>query len=218
MVGLRTFRILVQVHRHRYSFTFSSKGYDNHKWAWSVNDVMSGSDGPENLKILKKSQLGFDLGQCRKTVALSAIEAESWSWGLTIMVRSWVRQCCWEVEYRPWFWDIDIGPWNASSVWVLLTLYDYEILLRIVSLLVSKNRTHKIIIKRLYVNERVRLCFCLRICTVVIDGLWLCLYSNRYITIFLKNFSSNNWPSSWNLQINRVFHVESLPRLTYLNR
>ena len=31
------------------------------KRAWSVNDVMPGSDGPENLKILKKSQMGSTL-------------------------------------------------------------------------------------------------------------------------------------------------------------
>ena len=27
------------------------------KWSWSVDDVMPGRDGPENLRILKKSQL-----------------------------------------------------------------------------------------------------------------------------------------------------------------
>ena len=31
-----------------------------------MNDVMPGSDGPENLKILKKSQLGVDFGPCRQ--------------------------------------------------------------------------------------------------------------------------------------------------------
>ena len=31
-----------------------------------VDDVMSGSDGPENLKILKNSHLGVDLGPCRQ--------------------------------------------------------------------------------------------------------------------------------------------------------
>ena len=43
----------------------------------SVNDVMPGSNGPENSKILKKSQLGVDLGPCRQRVGLSAIEADS---------------------------------------------------------------------------------------------------------------------------------------------
>ena len=41
------------------------KGYDNHhchnkppdrKWGLSMDDVMPGRDGPENLRILKKSQ------------------------------------------------------------------------------------------------------------------------------------------------------------------
>ena len=44
------------------SFTLARKGYDNHhchnkppdsKWGWSVDDVMPGGDGPENLRILK---------------------------------------------------------------------------------------------------------------------------------------------------------------------
>ena len=35
-----------------------------------MNDVMPRSDGPENLKILKKSQLGVDFGPCRQTVGL----------------------------------------------------------------------------------------------------------------------------------------------------
>ena len=42
-----------------------------------MNDVMPGSDGPENLKILKKGQLKVDIGPCRQTVGLSAIEADS---------------------------------------------------------------------------------------------------------------------------------------------
>ena len=42
-----------------------------------MNDVLPGSDGPENLKILKKSQLGVDCGPCRQTVGFSAIEANS---------------------------------------------------------------------------------------------------------------------------------------------
>ena len=44
---------------------------------WSVNDVMPRSDGPENLKILKKSQLGVDCERCRQTVGLSTSMADS---------------------------------------------------------------------------------------------------------------------------------------------
>ena len=44
---------------------------------WSVNDVIPGSDGPENLKILKKRQFGVDFGPCRLTFGLSASMADS---------------------------------------------------------------------------------------------------------------------------------------------
>ena len=39
-----------------------------------MNDVMLGND--ENLKILKKGQLGIDCGACRQTVGLSASIAD----------------------------------------------------------------------------------------------------------------------------------------------
>ena len=42
-----------------------------------MNDVMPGSDSPENMKILKKGQLGVDFGLCRQTVGLSASMADS---------------------------------------------------------------------------------------------------------------------------------------------
>ena len=35
---------------------------------WSVDDVMPGRDGPENLRILKKSQLRVEIGPWRQTV------------------------------------------------------------------------------------------------------------------------------------------------------
>ena len=35
---------------------------------------MPGSDGPENLKILKRGQLKVDFGPCSQRVGLSAIE------------------------------------------------------------------------------------------------------------------------------------------------
>ena len=64
--GFELFGFRVQVHCRWYSFTLEHKGYDNHhchnktpdrKWGWSVDDVILGKDGPENLGILKKSQL-----------------------------------------------------------------------------------------------------------------------------------------------------------------
>ena len=35
---------------------------------WSVDDIMPGRDGPENLRILKKNQLGDEIGPWRQTV------------------------------------------------------------------------------------------------------------------------------------------------------
>ena len=37
---------------------------------------MPGRDGPENLRILKNSQLKVDIGSCRETVEFSAIGPE----------------------------------------------------------------------------------------------------------------------------------------------
>ena len=60
------------MHKIGSSFTLVCKGYDNHhchnkpsdrKWGWNVGDVMPGRDGPENLRILKKSQLRLDHGE-----------------------------------------------------------------------------------------------------------------------------------------------------------
>ena len=68
------FGLRAQVHNQLVQFTLARKGYDNHhchnkplvrKWGWSVDDIMPGKDAPENLRILKKSQLRLDHG-CRK--------------------------------------------------------------------------------------------------------------------------------------------------------
>ena len=67
-------------------FTLGRKGYDNHhchyklpdrKCSWSVDDVMPGRDGPENLRILKKSQLKVEIGPWNRVVGESAIESKS---------------------------------------------------------------------------------------------------------------------------------------------
>ncbi len=39
---------------------------------------MPRSDGPENLKILKKRQLGVDFGPCRQTFAVGIFEVSPW--------------------------------------------------------------------------------------------------------------------------------------------
>ena len=41
---------------------------------------------------LDKHELGVDFGPCKQIVGLSANEADSWSWGPTMMVlRSWIK-------------------------------------------------------------------------------------------------------------------------------
>ena len=45
---------------------------------WSVDDVVPGRDGPENLKVLKNSQLKVDIGPWWQIVEFSAIGAESY--------------------------------------------------------------------------------------------------------------------------------------------
>ena len=144
---------------------------------------MPGSDGHENLKILKKSQLGVDFGPCRQTVGLSAIEAGSWSWGLTMMVRSWVRQWCWEVGVWPGSWEFEVGPWKTIVEFLTLgqrfgfrplkdvvSIVWCEIILRIVSLVMSKNWSQKLI-KRLYLNNG---------CACVFESAYCVLYLYMY--------------------------------------
>ena len=41
----------------------------------SVDDDMPERDGPENLRILKKSQLRVEIGPCRQTIEFSAVAA-----------------------------------------------------------------------------------------------------------------------------------------------
>ena len=67
-------------------------------WLEYMNNVMPESDGPENLKILKNNQLGVDFGQCWQTVGLSAIEAYSWSWVPTMVLRSFKNRLSPSVE------------------------------------------------------------------------------------------------------------------------
>ena len=48
---------------------------------WSVDDVMPRRDGPENLRILKKSELKVDIGPCRQTIKFSAMKSSSRGFG-----------------------------------------------------------------------------------------------------------------------------------------
>ena len=151
-----------------------------------MNDIIPRSDGSENLKILKKSQLRVDCGRCRQTV-----EVGVWPW-------------CWEVGVWPGSWDFEVGPWKTIveflplghrvGFWPLkdvVSIVWYERLLRIVSLLVSKNRSQKLI-NGSYLNNGVACVFESAYCvlyfpvfaciTVVIDiiELWLQYTTQRH--------------------------------------
>ena len=76
-LGFELFRSRAQVYSQLEQFTLARKRYDNHhchnkppdrKWDWSMDDVMPGRDGPENLRILKKSQLRVEIGPWRQKV------------------------------------------------------------------------------------------------------------------------------------------------------
>ena len=62
------------------SFTLARKGYDNHYYhnkppdSWSKEGVMPGRDGPENLRILKKSQLEFEIRPYGRESRVPAID------------------------------------------------------------------------------------------------------------------------------------------------
>ena len=82
-LGFELFESLSSGHSHWGSFTLMRKGYNNHyfhnkppnrKWGWSVDEVMPGRDGPENLRILKKSQLRVEIGPWWQRIEFSVIE------------------------------------------------------------------------------------------------------------------------------------------------
>ena len=61
-LGFELFGLRVQVYSQLVLFTLARKGYDNNlchnkpperKWGWSMEDVILGRDGSENLRILK---------------------------------------------------------------------------------------------------------------------------------------------------------------------
>ena len=69
------FGLRAQVYNQLVQFMLALKGYDNHhyhnklpdsKWDRSVDDLMPERDGPENLRILKKSQLRVETGPWRQ--------------------------------------------------------------------------------------------------------------------------------------------------------
>ena len=79
-MGFELFGLRALVYSQLVQFTLVRKGYDNHhcnnkppdrKWGWSVDDIMPGRDGPENLRILKKRELRIETGPRRQRAELS---------------------------------------------------------------------------------------------------------------------------------------------------
>ena len=63
-----------------------------------MNDVMPGSDGSKNLKILKRSQLGVDFGPLRQTVEVEDLrlghagrQLSFCHWGREVSSLPWSR-------------------------------------------------------------------------------------------------------------------------------
>ena len=124
------------------------------EWGWSVDDVMPRRDGPENSRILKKSQLEVEIGPWRQTVGDSAIESKSWVFRTSTgrdELRSWTPR------------DVPNICGGGSIIWLRKTFKNC------VSLLVSMNCCKKL--TNAFVPEtRVRLyCICI----------WL--YMNMYM-------------------------------------
>ena len=146
---------------------------------WSVNDVIPRSDGPENLKILKKSQLAVDFWPCRLTVGLSASMTNSWIWGTTMKLRSWglamvLRSWVLTMKLRNWDWTTRYGERLdvVSIVWLRKTFKNC------VSLPVSKNRNQKLI-NGSYLNIGKFACVFAYVNVLLLSiCLWLWLYNS----------------------------------------
>ena len=76
-LGFELFGLRVQVHCHWVQFYARAQRIwqspfviinPRKEMGWSVDDVMPRRDGPENLRILKKSQLRVEIGLWRQTV------------------------------------------------------------------------------------------------------------------------------------------------------
>ena len=168
------------------------------RWSWEFEDF-------------EKSQLGVDFGPCRQTVGLSANETNSWSWGLTMMVKSWIRLWCWEVGVRPGSWDFEVGLWKTivefpqlehrvgfrplkdvvSIVWLRKTFNNC------VSLLVSRNRSQKSeLINGSYLNNRVACVFKSTYCIMYLPELYSSVCC--ICTVGLISLQSSLWLWQYN--------------------
>ena len=144
---------------------------------------MPESDGPENLKILKKRQLGVDCGPCRQTIELlplgqrmefSAIELSFLPFATAVkFFGSRLAKINWEQTPR----NVPNVGGVVSIVWLRKTFKNF------ISLLVSKNWSQKLI-NGSYLNNGV---------TCVFDYIWfsicICIaiqHKERIKIYFLK--------------------------------
>ena len=117
------------------------------------------------------------------------VGARTWRW--EVAVRPW----CWEVRTRPWCWevrpgswDFEVGQWKKIVEFLplghrvgfrplknVVSIVWYEKLLRIVSVLMSKNRSQKLI-NGLYLNNGVASIFVSAYCVLYFPVFVLYLY------------------------------------------
>ena len=151
MVGLWTIQLLVQMHRHWVQFCTPNCHNKPHigngagVWMTSCLEAMV----LRIWRFWKKSQFGVDCRPGRRQFCLCH-GFESWKvdFGLSV-----IEADGWEVELRPWCWEVGVRP-----VW-------YERLLRIVSLSLSLLVSKKVqkFNKHSYLNNGVACVFVLQL-------------------------------------------------------
>ena len=100
------------------------------KWGWCVDDTMLGRDGPENLRILKKSQLRVEIGPWRRELGIRPLSRR------VEFLGSLPAEMNWDLKHHKMGRTLGVG---VSIVWLRKTFKNC------VSLLVSKNRSQKLI-------------------------------------------------------------------------
>ena len=123
-LGLELFTLRVQVHCHWVQFYARPQGMWQSPFA-IINpqtgmDIMPGRDGPENLRILKKSQLRWDHGGR----ALSFLPL----WRQSSFFGSWPAEMNWDLRHHKMRWALGWGQNSKNCV----------------SLFVSKNRSQEL--------------------------------------------------------------------------
>ena len=166
------FGLRAQVYSQLMQFMLARKGYDNHhchnkppdrKWGRNVEDVRPGRDGPENLRILKKSQLRLDHG---------GRELSFCHWGIELSFLPLRRRLSFSgLGRRKWIEILNITRcaarwWGQHSK-------------NCISLLVPPLTEVKKFVNRSYLKQQSPPVFC--VCIYIV--LLLRLISSRYTTI-----------------------------------